>query len=184
MNEQDAIARCVQGDMSAFGVLYDLYIEKIYRFIYYRTHHKQTAEDLTSVVFTKAFSKFSSFDPSAPFAAWLFRIARNAVIDNHRTHKLTSDLAEAFDVSDDTNIEADYQTKEQLRKVWEYLKLLTPDQRDLITMRLWDGLSYSEIASVTGKSEATLRVNFSRLIVKMQKEIIIALILLGILTLK
>jgi RNA polymerase sigma-70 factor (ECF subfamily) len=182
LTEQEAILKIAAGNTEAFGTIYDLYIEKIYRFVYYRTHHKQTAEDLTSVVFTKAFDKFSSFDKKANFATWLFRIARNTVIDHYRTKKSVSDIEEAFDLSDSTNISRDYELKEKLDHVKKYLSELAEEQRDLVIMRLWDGLSYAEIAAITGKTEANLRVNFSRVVGRMQKEMVLILILLVTLT--
>ena len=177
MTEQEAIIKIRNGDQESFAVLYDLYIQKIYRFIYYRTHHKQTAEDLTSLVFTKAYSKFESFDPKASFATWMYRIARNTVIDHYRTNKGVVDIEEAFNLESQDNIEADYEVKEKLTKARRYLDSLPEEQRDLIIMRLWDGLGYDEIAQITGKKEASLRVAFSRAVSKMQKEIVLALIL-------
>jgi RNA polymerase sigma-70 factor (ECF subfamily) len=181
LTEQEAIAQIAAGNTEAFGVVYDLYIEKIYKFVYYRTHHKQTAEDLTSVVFTKAFNKFSSFDKRANFATWLFRVARNTVIDHYRTKKSVSDIEEAFDLSDSTNISRDYEHKEKMAQAKKYLAQLPEEQRDLVIMRLWDGLSYAEIAEITGKTEANLRVNFSRTLSRMQKEMVLTLILFAIL---
>ena len=104
MTESEAINSCLNGNMDAFEVLYDLYIQKVYRFVYYRVSHKQTAEDLVSVVFTKAFTKFASFDKSANFHTWIIRIARNTVIDHYRTNKQTMDLDAAFDKADQTNL--------------------------------------------------------------------------------
>ncbi|MBX4205100.1 MAG: sigma-70 family RNA polymerase sigma factor [Candidatus Doudnabacteria bacterium] len=182
MTEQEVINRIAGGDIEAFGALYDLYLDRIYRFVYYRTHHRETAEDLTSVVFTKAFHKFTSFDRKANFATWIFRIARNTVIDHYRTRKTTSDLEQAFDISDSTNLSRDYELKEKLELAQKYLTQLPEDQRDLVIMRLWDGLSYDEIAEITGKTSANLRVNFSRIMSKMQKEMVLSLILFAGLT--
>lgn len=58
-SEQQVISQCQQGQLDGFGQLYDLYIKKIYNFIYYKTHHQQTAEDLTSQTFLKALSKIN-----------------------------------------------------------------------------------------------------------------------------
>ena len=177
MTEQDAIRRIDAGEAEAFSSLYDLYVDRIYKFVYYRTHHKETAEDIVSVVFTKAFGKLASFDRNAKFSTWLFRIARNTVIDHYRTAKSTGDIDEAFNVNDGTNISREYELKEKIEQVKKYLESLPEDLRDLVIMRLWDGLSYQEIAEITGKKEANLRVSFSRVLAKMQKELVIILIL-------
>ncbi len=180
MTEQEAINQCLSGNMDAFATLYDLYIQKVYRFVYYRVGHKQVAEDLVSVVFTKAFSKFHTYNPKLSFQAWILSIARNTVIDHYRTKKATFDIEEAFNVSDQTNLSKDYELREKIDQVRKYLQGLDPEQRDLVIMRLWDGLAYEEISKVLGKSEATLRVNFSRILSKMQKELILALVLVAI----
>ena len=152
-----------------------------HRFVYYRVGHKQTAEDLTSTVFTKAFLKFKTFDSNAQFSNWIISIARNTVIDHYRTSKVSLDLDEAFNMSDSTNISKDYELKEKLVEARKYLDKLPIEQRDLVIMRLWDGLNYEEIAVILGKKESALRVNFSRIMSKMQKEMVFSLILIGIL---
>ncbi|HEX5429681.1 MAG TPA: RNA polymerase sigma factor [Patescibacteria group bacterium] len=180
LTEQEAIKKIVAGDSEAFGVLYDMYIERIYRFVYFRTHHKQTAEDLTSIVFTKAFSKFGSFDTRVSFSTWIFSIARNTCIDFYRTAKPVADLETAPDVAEPSNLARDYELREKVQQVKAYLETLAPDQRELVIMRLWEGFSYDEIARITGKKSANLRVTFSRIIARMQKEITFALILFAI----
>ena len=82
-----------------FGKLYDQHVKKIYEFIYFKTHHKETAEDLTSVTFMKALSNIESFDEKkASFKTWLYRIARNTVIDHYRMKRETADLEDAWDL--------------------------------------------------------------------------------------
>ena len=184
VTEAEAIQKLAEGDNDAFGALYDLYLDKIYRFIYYRVHHKQTAEDLTSVVFTKAFHKFGSFDLEAKFTTWIYSIARNTVIDYFRTSKTTEDIMDAFDLSDSTNISRDYELREKLETAKKYLARLPQQQRELVIMRLWDGLSYDEIALLTGQRPANLRVMFSRTIARMQKDLVLVLILVAVINIK
>lgn len=72
-DESEIITACKAGDTMPFSELYDQYIEKIYRFIYYKTHHKEIAEDITSVTFMKALERLNTFDPSkAQFSTWLY----------------------------------------------------------------------------------------------------------------
>src|SRR6056297_2278284 len=87
--ESQAINNCQQGQLDSFNWLYERYIKKIYNFIYYKTMHQETAEDLTSQTFIKALNKINSFDSEqGTFQAWLYKIARNTVIDHYRTQKI------------------------------------------------------------------------------------------------
>ncbi|MBI3952529.1 MAG: RNA polymerase sigma factor [Candidatus Doudnabacteria bacterium] len=177
--ELSAIASCQQGQLHAFSILYDAYVKRIYNFIYYRTHHKETAEDLTSLTFTKALTNIQSFDPSVgAFSSWIHRIARNSVIDHYRTNKSTKDIFDAFDLASNSNVERDVDTAMKLEKVNGYLALLPKEQRELVIMRVWDSLSYREIGEIMGKSEASCKVSFSRIMHKLQAEAIFALIML------
>jgi len=167
------------GQTESFGQLYDKYINKIYNFIYFRTHHQQTAEDITSLVFTKVLEKISSFNTqTGTFQAWLYRIAKNTVIDHYRTKKVTSELESILDLGlTDKEIE-NIDSKDKLAKVIELLKDLTSEQRDIVVMRVWDGLSYREIGEILGKSEDSCKVMFSRTIKKIREHQGLVLLLL------
>lgn len=174
-SEELIIIKSIQnGRSQEFGWLYDAYIAKIYNFIYYRTYHKQTAEDLTSLTFTKAYVNIQSFSPQlGAFSAWIHRIARNNVIDYYRTVKPTSDITNAFDLSSSDNVERGVDTLLKLEKVKQYLDTLPSEHKDLVIMRVWDELNYKEIAQILNKSEASLKVSFSRIVAKMHKEMAI-----------
>lgn len=162
-NEQTYVRKVQSGDSAGFGVLYDFYIDKIYRFIYYKTFSKESAEDLTSEVFTKAFEKIHSYDNAkGPFGAWLYRIARNAVIDHYRTRKAHVPIDDMFDIASDDRTIEQKDAVMALEKVSEYLKTLTPKQREIITLRIWEERSYREIAEIVGGTEASVKMAFSR----------------------
>jgi RNA polymerase sigma-70 factor (ECF subfamily) len=163
--ETNLIARIKAGDNEAFAELYDQYVEKIYHFIYFRTLHQQLAEDLTSQAFLNAYQRFETFDPSrGNFSSWLYRIARNQIIDQSRRTKPTDDILthEHLQSGDDPVQDTDRQLNtEQLQKL---LAKLPEEQRELVIMRLWDELPYTEIAILTGKTESSLRMQFSRIV--------------------
>ncbi len=164
LSDKELIRRYQTGDAEAFGELYDRYIEKIYRFLYYKTHQREVAKDLASHVFTKALRAAQRFyeQEGGTVQAWLFRIARNAVIDYYRTQKQHLSVDDAWGVSAAEDIERDAANKEMLEQVREYMQELPAEQRDVIMLRLWEELSYEEIARITGKSEAACRMAFSR----------------------
>ena len=167
-----------------FTALYDQYIEKIYNFIYYRTSHKETAEDLASKTFIKAWENINQFnEQKGAFSSWLYSIARNNVIDHYRKEKQTMDIDKILDISSAENVEESTNAKVQLDKVKEYLKELPQEQQDIVIMRVWDDLSYKEIAAILQKSEASTKMSFYRTMDKIQEKFpVAALILLTIMS--
>ncbi|MFA6604290.1 MAG: RNA polymerase sigma factor [Patescibacteria group bacterium] len=161
--ERGLAARCRQGDAKAFGELYDLHFRKIYDFIYYKTHHRETAQDLASETFFKALKSISSFDPDrGSFSSWIYRIARNTVTDHYRTSRAHLNIDDAWDLASGSDTAADVDALMKVSAVREALQRLKPEQRDIVILRVWQELSYQEIAAALGKSEASCKMSFSR----------------------
>ncbi len=159
-----AVIKAAQaGNSEAFGVLFDEYYDKIFRFVYYKVFNKELAEDITSDVFYKALTKLPSFDAEKGlFASWLYRIARNAVIDHYRTKHATETIDDAFDIGIDERTPEVLDAIADLKRVGEYLSTLTAKQREIITLRIWEEMSYREIAEVVGGTEDGVKMAFSR----------------------
>jgi len=89
------VRQAQQGDTEVFSEIYDLYAPKLYNFLYARLRHKETAEDLLSTVFMKAWDNLGSYQPraSAKFSTWLFQIANFTLIDHWRTKKDVIDMS-------------------------------------------------------------------------------------------
>jgi RNA polymerase sigma-70 factor (ECF subfamily) len=161
-----------------FGGLYDKYVKRIYSFIYYKTHHKETAEDLTSQTFAKALNKLSDFnEEKGSFSSWIYAIARNNVIDFYRTKKNNVNVDDIWDLADDTDIERDIDAIQKLGKVKRYLKDLKPDQREIMLLRVWGDHPYREIAQIMGMTENNCKVIFSRTIKRLREEMPISVFL-------
>ncbi|MFA5133417.1 MAG: sigma-70 family RNA polymerase sigma factor [Patescibacteria group bacterium] len=161
-----------------FGKIYDQYIKKIYNFVYYKTHHKETAEDLASVTFAKAWERFNTFDQKKGFvSAWLYKIARNTVIDHYRAQKFEYDVDDVWDLSGNEDIPLDTETKLKLEEVRKHIKFLNSSERDILIMRVWQELSYKEIAEILGKSEASCKMAFSRALARLKKRIPLAAVI-------
>ena len=155
--------RCQSGETEAFGVLYDKYLDPIYRFIFYKTFSKEVAEDLTSDVFHKALEKIASFEASrGDFSTWLYRIARNRVIDYYRTKKVHEPIDDAFDIGVDERTPETLDAIRSLGQVTKYLETLDAKQREIIMLRVWEERSYREIAAVVGGTEDSVKMAFSR----------------------
>jgi len=162
LNETELIRECQRGNRNAFGAVYDHYIRRIYNFIFYKTLHKETAEDLTSETFMKALDKISQFDLSRSFSAWLYAIAGNAVIDHFRRTRHHTDIDDIWDLSDETDISGDLDTKENLRELKKHLKMLPANDRNVLFMRIWLDMPYKEIAVALDKTEAAVKMAVSR----------------------
>ncbi len=177
LSETDLIKNCQNGDKNSFSELYNRYIKKIYSFIYYKTWHKETAEDLTSQTFFKALRAINQCDSSKPFSPWIYRIASNTVIDHFRQLKPTDNIDDIWDLSDQSDTHKDATNSIKLEKVKTYLKTLPNEQREIIILRLWQDLSYKEISEIIGKNEKNCKVIFSRALAKLRQSIKIIFIL-------
>jgi len=157
------ISACQAGDGQAFGQLYDRYFKKIYSFVYYKISHKENTEDLVAETFYKALNNLVKFDSrKGSFSSWLYRIARNTVIDHYRTNKNFQDIEEISDVSFSITADDDLDRAAQISEIKDKLNRLSDTQREIIVLRVWQQLSYKEISEIVGKSEANCKMIFSR----------------------
>ena len=160
VNERQLVLEAQAGDSEAFGQLYDAYMERIYRFVYFRVEDQQTAEDITSQVFLKAWSNLDRFQFSrTPYLAWLYTIAHNAVIDHYRTRKVTTALDDVQLSQPDHSeaVENDIDLTVEMRSVKSALRTLTDDQQKVLTLKFIEGMSNNEIARHLGKREGAIR---------------------------
>jgi RNA polymerase sigma-70 factor, ECF subfamily len=149
-----------QGDQEMFARLYDAYMERIYRYVYFRVADSELAEDITSQVFLKVWEKLDTYQAGqSPFMAWLYRIAHNAVIDYYRTKKAAISLEDASPVelshTDDVDEKLDLQF--QSRELRDALRELTEEQQQVLILKFVDGLSTTEIAQQLGKQQGAVR---------------------------
>src|SRR6184192_2573019 len=152
--------RASKGEAAAFGLLYDRHVEAIYRYVYYRVRDDAEAEDLTSDVFMRALKAMPRYEPRQAFLAWLYRIARNAVIDRARRGKRQVSFEDALEhpmpehiIEPDAGLLA-LADKETVRAA---IARLTPLQQEVIVLRFLEGYSTDEIARLIGKREGTVR---------------------------
>ena len=158
--ETQLIKQAKAGNADAFAGLYDIYIDDVYRFILHRVGNKQTAEDLTSQVFLKAWDNLGRYKMQGlPFGAWLFRIARNSVIDHYRTYKDTLPLEAEAMFKPDPKANVVKEVERRLEGEWlqAVLQRLTEDQREVLTLKFINGLKTGEVAKIMGKRQGAIR---------------------------
>lgn len=159
-NEQNLIKKAIEGDKEAFSLLYSHYQPQIYRFIYIKVSKKTEAEDLCHQVFLKAWQNIEGFRyQRLPLSSWLYRIARNQVIDSYRTKKDELKLEEIKEViTDNPGIEKEIDLKEEIKKIKKAIEQLKPEQQDVIIMRYIEELSPKEIALALNKTPTAIRI--------------------------
>jgi RNA polymerase sigma-70 factor (ECF subfamily) len=153
------VAEAQGGDPWAFGMIFDHYHAAIYRFIASRVQRPSDAEDLTQLVFVKALEALPRYEArGVPFGGWLFRLARNAIIDHVRTRHEHADLDSVVDRADgDAGPDEVTAVRQELAAVQAALAGLTDEQREAIELRFFAGLSAREAAVAMGKQEGTVR---------------------------
>lgn len=178
-DEALAVERCRMGNLRAFTDIYNHYIRRIYDFVYYKTCHRETAEDLTSQTFMKALEGIRDFDPGkGTLSSWLYRIARNSVIDHYRKRKSTVNIEDIWDLASRENLETELIEREGMERIAACLNSLPPDKRNIVIMRVWQGLSYREISEIMKRTEAQCKMTFYRAIERIKREIPASVIIL------
>lgn len=168
--ESDVFNLAQAGNSEALGKLYDAYFDRIYSFIYYRTSHEQTAEDLTEEVFIKALRALPSLKGGLPkLNGWLFQIARNTVIDHYRKSNPVVGIEEAENtVVYETSIVDAVQVQTDQRAILSALTALPAEQQQVIKLRFLEEFEISEIATMLGKSEGNIRIIQYRALTKLR----------------
>jgi RNA polymerase sigma-70 factor (ECF subfamily) len=170
VNEAQLIFRCQQGDQDALKEIFNQYHKKVYRIAYGVVRQREEALDIVQEVFIKLFRSIHQFRGRSQFYTYLYRMTMNTSIDHTRKMKkappLSMDEEEGFQLSDDAERRPDriLDHKELEEKVKWAMDQLSPDQKAALIFREVEGLSYQEIAEVTGSSIGTVmsRLHYGR----------------------
>jgi RNA polymerase sigma-70 factor (ECF subfamily) len=166
--EERVLVEQAQTDPRKFDAVYLAFIDEIYRFVYYKTSVKETAEDITAQVFMHALEQVGKFQykPGARFSSWLYAIARNQVIDHYRKHRETVDLeaTEPLPAPETSTTQVDQHIQQD--RVRAVLQTLPPDDQTILQLRLWQDQSYSEIAQTLDSNSVAMRARYSRALKK------------------
>lgn len=168
--DQELLGRALKGDAEAFGNLYERYLNEIQRFVFYRVADRFEAEDLTEVIFLKAWEALPRFESAAVnLRAWLYRIAHNTVIDHYRTRKVTTELTAEPLLDTHPLPEEAAQDFDDQRQLARLIQSIDPTLQQVITCRFVNGLSHAETAEIMGIKEGHVRVLQLRALHRLRK---------------
>jgi RNA polymerase sigma-70 factor (ECF subfamily) len=162
--ERVLASKATRGDRDAYSALYERYVDKIYRYIYFKVGGREQSEDLTSQTFLKAWDAIGDYEwRNYPFGAWLFRIAHNLVVDYHRSRRDSVSLDDASphlearantDPVRPERVLAQALAEGRVRKA---IERLTDEQQQVLILRFYEGLSTTEVADLMGKRNGAVR---------------------------
>jgi RNA polymerase sigma-70 factor (ECF subfamily) len=158
---RELVKRAKQNDSEALAQIYDLFVEKVYRYIYYKVGDQTEAEDLTEEVFLKVLENIERFEERGiPFSSWLFAIARNLVINYYKLHSRRAviplhQLKEK--ISNERRPDEVFFKNFSAEELRLAIAQLTEEQQQVIILKFFSDLKNREIADVLNKSEGAVK---------------------------
>lgn len=171
LSDEILMRKLALGDKKSAGVLYDRYYKNVYGYFFRMTKNADTSRDLTQNVFVKILKYSHSWKVDKTFAYWLFRIARNILIDYfNENRKFNSEenyqeVAE-FDLEESLQVQ---DTKEKFELLLDAMSQLPPAYREMIELNRFQGFSYKEIANTISSTENAVKVKTFRAIQKLKE---------------
>lgn len=171
VNEAELLLKARQGDAQAFGELYEAYAPRLFRYLFAHLENRLDAEDLTEDVFLRVWQALPAYrEQGIPFAGFVFRVARNALIDHYRRTRrrkpdLETDSIEEFIPDPTPTLQAHLEHKEMR----EALGKLREEYRMVLNLRFLADLSPEETAQAMGRSAGAVRVLQHRALAALRK---------------
>lgn len=167
LQEKYILLKAKNKDPEAFSKVYDLYTDRIYRFVFFKVNSKEEAQDLTSEVFLKTWQCIIAGKDITNLNAYIYRVARNLVIDHYRKaskKEVSFDALagglDSLDQEESLKVEQikQLEDKMQMEKIEDKLRGLKDEYREVIILRYVDDLSINEIADIVEKKKGAVRV--------------------------
>ncbi len=162
-----ACLRAARDDLEQFAPIYERYFTRVYAYCLRRVDDPQEAEDLTSLIFTRAMTSLDQYRGGL-VAAWLFRIAHNTVINHHKATRRTLPLDTAELMAGNANLLERIILSEEQQTLQAMVDQLPRDQRNLLLLKVIGGLPSHEIGKIVGKSAGSVRVALHRILHQLQ----------------
>ncbi|OIO01779.1 MAG: hypothetical protein AUJ51_07665 [Elusimicrobia bacterium CG1_02_56_21] len=158
-----------------FTELYDRYFSKVYNYVRYHVGLAAEADDITGKIFEAALHRFGTYkEERGPLQAWLFGIARNAVIDWARARNRRAEVSledSGYPAGNEPRPDAAFEKKEEAALILEAVGALDDRSKDVIALKFSSGLNNREIAVITGLGESNVGILIFRAVKKMQSRI-------------
>jgi RNA polymerase sigma-70 factor (ECF subfamily) len=166
------VERAQQGDRQALEELYLIHFDRIYSYLHMSVGNRHDAEDLTTQTFTKMLESIKRFRwQSAPFSAWLFRIAHNLAMDHFRASRRWQPEEEVPEPRDEAEPSAEAAAMQTIGResMLELIEGLSTEQQQVLTLKFVFNLPNAEVATILGKTEGAVKSLQHRALVSLQK---------------
>ena len=168
------VERAQAGDRAALEELYLIHFDRIYSYLHVTVGNRHDAEDLTTQTFLKMLEAIGKFRwQSAPFSAWLFRIAHNLAMDHFRANKRWQPEEDVPEPEPDDSTSAEAGALESIGRtsMLDLIDGLSLEQQQVLTLKFVFNFANAEAASILGKTEGAIKSLQHRALVSLQKQI-------------
>ena len=168
------VERAQEGEREALEELYLLHFDRIYSYLHMSVGNRHDAEDLTTQTFLKMLEAIGRFRwRSAPFSAWLFRIAHNLAMDHFRAARRTQPEEEVPEPPGSEEASAEEQAMHSIgrQSMLELIEKLSPEQQQVLTLKFVFNFPNAEVATILGKTEGAIKSLQHRALVSLQKQL-------------
>jgi RNA polymerase sigma-70 factor, ECF subfamily len=167
------VARAQEGDRGALEELYLLHFDRIYGYLHVSVGNRHDAEDLTTQTFLKMLESIGRFRwQSTPFSAWLLRIAHNLAVDHFRQRRPVQAGDEMPDRDEESSAESEALDSIAQFGMLELIDRLSPEQRQVLTLKFFFGLGNPETAGILGKTEGAVKSLQHRALASLERQLV------------
>jgi RNA polymerase sigma-70 factor (ECF subfamily) len=171
---RELVARGQEGDREALEELYLIHFDRIYSYLHVSVGNRHDAEDLTTQTFLKMLEKIGTFKwQSAPFSAWLFRIAHNLAMDHFRARRRWQPEEEVPEQPGEEEPSAELEAMQTIGResMLKLIDRLSPEQQQVLTLKFVFNLPNAEVATILDKTEGAIKSLQHRALISLQKQI-------------